>query len=113
MRELCDRFGALLVFDEVVTRVPPRPRRRQGYFGVEPNLTVFGKAVAGGYPAAGGLGGRADIMARLAAGLKAGMTRAYVGGTLSANPLSCAAGYYSILEFGKDRRPGQSRPRGR
>ena len=54
----------------------------QGYFDVTPDLTVFGKCVAGGYPAAGGLGGRADVMATLAAGLESGKERAYVGGTL-------------------------------
>ena len=66
---------------------------------MQPDLTVFGKCVAGGYPAAGGLGGRAEVMATLAAGLESGKERAYVGGTLSANPLSSAAGYYSILEM--------------
>lgn len=101
VRELCDEFGALLVFDEVVTGFRVGLGGAQGYFGVKPDLTVFGKAVAGGYPAAGGLGGRADVMERLAAGLEAGKTRAYVGGTLSANPMSCAAGYHSILEIEK------------
>lgn len=101
IRELCDEFGALLIFDEVVTGFRVGLDGAQGYFGVKPDLTVFGKAVAGGYPAAGGLGGRHDVMERLAAGLETGKTRAYVGGTLSANPLSCAAGYYSILEIEK------------
>lgn len=101
VRELCNEFGALLIFDEVVTGFRVGLGGAQGYFGVKPDLTVFGKCVAGGYPAAGGLGGRADVMSCLAAGLEAGKPRAYVGGTLSANPLSCAAGYYSILEIEK------------
>jgi len=101
VRELCDEFGALLIFDEVVTGFRVGLGGAQGYFGVKPDLTVFGKCVAGGYPAAGGLGGRADVMSCLAAGLEAGKPRAYVGGTLSANPLSCAAGYYSLLEIEK------------
>ena len=105
VRELCDEFGALLIFDEVVTGFRVGLGGAQGYFGVKPDLTVFGKAVAGGYPAAGGLGGKAEVMERLAAGLEAGKTRAYVGGTLSANPLSCAAGYYSILELEKTDAP--------
>jgi glutamate-1-semialdehyde 2,1-aminomutase len=97
VRELCDRFGALLIFDEVVTGFRVGLGGAQGYFKIKPDLTVFGKCVAGGYPAAGGLGGRKDIMLTLAAGLEAGKPRVYVGGTLAANPLSCVAGYYSIL----------------
>jgi len=99
VRELCDEFEALLIFDEVVTGFRIGLRGAQGYFNVKPDLTVFGKCVAGGYPAAGGLGGRRDVMLCLAAGVESGKQRAYVGGTLSANPLSCAAGYYSILEM--------------
>jgi glutamate-1-semialdehyde 2,1-aminomutase len=99
VRALCDEFGALLVFDEVVTGFRVGLGGAQGYFGIKPDLTVFGKCVAGGYPAAGGLGGRRDVMSCLAAGLESGKPRAYVGGTLSANPISCAAGYYSILEI--------------
>ena len=98
-RELCDEFGALLIFDEVVTGFRMGLGGAQAYFGVRPDLTVFGKCVAGGYPAAGGLGGRREVMACLAAGLEAGKARAYVGGTLSANPMSCAAGYYALLEM--------------
>jgi glutamate-1-semialdehyde 2,1-aminomutase len=105
VKELCDQFGALLIFDEVVTGFRVGLGGAQGYFGVKPDLTVFGKCVAGGYPAAGGLGGRADVMACLAAGLESGKRRAYVGGTLSANPLSCVAGYYSILEMEKTQAP--------
>jgi glutamate-1-semialdehyde aminotransferase len=72
----------------------------QGYFGVKPDLTVFGKCITGGYPMAGGVGGRADVVMSFAAGL-GGKTgeRAYIGGTLSANPLSCVAGYYALLEM--------------
>ena len=96
VRELCDRFETLLIFDEVVTGFRVGLGGAQGYFDVHPDLTVFGKCVAGGYPAAGGLGGKRDVMATLAAGLESGKPRAYVGGTLAANPLSCAAGYYAI-----------------
>jgi glutamate-1-semialdehyde 2,1-aminomutase len=101
VREACDEFDALLIFDEVVTGFRVGLGGAQGYFSVKPDLTIFGKCVAGGYPAAGGLGGRRDIMACLSAGLETGKPRAYIGGTLSANPLSCAAGYYSILEIEK------------
>jgi glutamate-1-semialdehyde aminotransferase len=99
VRELCDEFDALLIFDEVVTAFRVGPGGAQGYFNVRPDLTVFGKIVAGGFPMAGGIGGRADIMSCMAAGVKAGKKRAYVGGTLTANPMSCAAGYYAIKEI--------------
>ena len=88
-----------LIFDEVVTAFRVGPGGAQGFFDVRPDLTVFGKIVSGGYPMAGGVGGRADIMACVAAGVKAGVKKAYVGGTLTANPLSCAAGYYAIDEI--------------
>lgn len=99
VRALCDEFGALLIFDEVVTAFRAGPGGAQGYLGVKPDLTVFGKIVAGGYPMAGGIGGRADIMSCVAAGVKAGKKKAYVGGTLTANPMSCAAGYFAIDEI--------------
>ena len=99
VRNLCDEFDALLIFDEVVTAFRVGPGGAQGFFNVKPDLTVFGKIVAGGYPMAGGVGGRADIMSCCAAGVKAGKKRAYVGGTLTANPLSCAAGYFAIDEI--------------
>lgn len=99
VRELCDEFGALLIFDEVVTGFRLGMGGAQGYFKVKPDLTVFGKCVSGGYPMAGGLGGRKDIMMHLAAGVSGSNERAYVGGTLSANPLSCAAGYFALQEM--------------
>jgi glutamate-1-semialdehyde 2,1-aminomutase len=101
IRELCDRYGALLIFDEVVTAFRIGISGAQGYFGVKPDLTVFGKVVAGGYPAAGGLGGSRELMEYLAAGLQSGKKRAMVGGTLAANPLSSAAGYYTLMEIKK------------
>ncbi|MHA1370937.1 MAG: aspartate aminotransferase family protein [Promethearchaeota archaeon] len=105
VRELCDKYGALLIFDEVVTGFRVGLHGAQGYFGIKPDLTVFGKAITGTYPAAGGLGGRRDIMALLAAGVESGKQKCYVGGTLSANPLSCAAGYFSIIELEKTNAP--------
>jgi glutamate-1-semialdehyde aminotransferase len=99
VRDLCDEFGALLIFDEVVTGFRLGLGGAQGYFGIKPDLTVFGKCVTGGYPMAGGVGGRKDVMMRFAAGIGGTGERAYVGGTLSANPLSCVAGYYALLEM--------------
>ena len=106
VRSLCDEFGALLVFDEVVTGFRLGLGGAAGYFGVTPDLTVLGKAVAGGYPMAGGVGGRADIMASFGSGLD-GKSGAHiqVGGTLSANPLSCAAGYFAIEEMARTNAP--------
>jgi glutamate-1-semialdehyde 2,1-aminomutase len=103
VRELCDRYGALLVFDEVVTGFRIGLSGAQGYFGVEPDLTVFGKVVAGGYPSAGGLGGKREHMRYLSAGLEAGSKKALVGGTMAANPLSAAAGYFTIIEIERQR----------
>lgn len=105
VRELCDEFGALLIFDEVVTGFRVGLGGAQGFFGVKPDLTVFGKCITGGYPMAGGVGGRAEVIMRFAAGIGGVGERAYIGGTLSANPLSCAAGYYSLLEMEKTNAP--------
>ncbi|HEY5269476.1 MAG TPA: aminotransferase class III-fold pyridoxal phosphate-dependent enzyme [Anaerolineales bacterium] len=105
VRELCDEFGALLIFDEVVTGFRLGMGGAQGYFGIKPDLTVFGKCVTGGYPMAGGVGGRADIIMRFAAGIGGTGERAYIGGTLSANPLSCVAGYYALLEMERTNAP--------
>ena len=99
VRQLCDEFGALLIFDEVVTGFRLGLGGAQGFFGVRPDLTIFGKCITGGYPMAGGVGGRADVIMRFAAGIGGTGERAYIGGTLSANPLSCAAGYYALLEM--------------
>lgn len=105
-RELCDEFGALLVFDEVVTGFRVGMGGAAGYFGVTPDLTVLGKAVSGGYPMAGGVGGREDVMAVFGSGID-GKSGAHiqVGGTLSANPLSNAAGYFAIEEMGRTNAP--------
>jgi glutamate-1-semialdehyde 2,1-aminomutase len=105
VRELCDEFGALLIFDEVVTGFRVGLGGAQGFFGVKPDLTVFGKCITGGYPMAGGVGGRAEVIMRFAAGIGGTGERAYIGGTLSANPLSCIAGYYSLLEMERTNAP--------
>ena len=106
VRQLCDEFGALLIFDEVVTGFRVGMGGAAGYFGVTPDLTILGKAVSGGYPMAGGVGGRADIMRLFGSGLD-GWSGAHiqVGGTLSANPLSCAAGYFAIEEMARTNAP--------
>jgi len=101
VRNLCDKYGALLIFDEVVTGFRVALGGAQGYFDVVPDLTVFGKIVAGGYPAAGGVGGKKEYASIMAAGLGNKGHRAYVGGTLAANPLSALAGYTAIKEIAR------------
>ncbi len=99
VRELCSAYGALLIFDEVVTGFRLGLAGAQGYFGIEPDLTIFGKVVAGGYPAAGGVGGKKEFASLMAAGVASVKHKAYVGGTLAANPLSSLAGYLTIKEI--------------
>jgi len=99
VRKLCDKYGALFIFDEVVTGFRVGLGGAQGYFNVVPDLTIFGKIVAGGYPAAGGVGGKKEYASLMAAGVATGKHRAYVGGTLAANPLSSIAGYTAIREI--------------
>jgi len=106
VRRVCDEFGALLIFDEVVTGFRLGMGGAQGYFGVKPDLTVFGKCLAGGYPMAGAIGGCKEIMAMLAGGIGGSASkRVFVGGTLSANPLSCVAGYYALQEMARTNAP--------
>lgn len=101
VERLCKKYGALLIFDEVVTAFRIGMSGAQGYFGVSPDLTIFGKVVAGGYPSAGGLGGKKEVMKYLTAGISgsAKHKKALVGGTMAANPLSCLAGYYTLCEI--------------
>lgn len=100
---LCRKYNALLIFDEVVTGFRVGMSGAQGYFNIKPDLTVFGKVVAGGYPGAGGLGGKKEYMKYLAAGIQTGdkHKKALIGGTMAANPLSCVAGYYTLREIAR------------
>ena len=95
LRALCDASGALLVFDEVITGFRVARGGAQERFGVLPDLTILGKIVGGGLPAAA-FGGRAELMTRLA---PAGDV--YQAGTLSGNPLATAAGI-SVLRRLRD-----------
>jgi len=90
LRELCDRHGALLIFDEVMTGFRVAPGGAQELYGVRPDLTTLGKIVGGGLPLAA-FGGRADILARLAP-----EGPVYQAGTLSGNPLATAAGIATL-----------------
>jgi glutamate-1-semialdehyde 2,1-aminomutase len=95
LRAVCDRVGALLVFDEVITGFRVARGGAQERFGVAPDLTILGKIVGGGLPV-GAFGGRRDVLERLA---PAGDV--YQAGTLSGNPLATAAGL-SVLRRLRD-----------
>jgi glutamate-1-semialdehyde 2,1-aminomutase len=86
LRAACDRAGALLIFDEVITGFRLGPGGAQERYGVTPDLSCFGKVIGGGLPLAA-FGGRADVMDFLAP-----QGPVYQAGTLSGNPLATAAG---------------------
>ncbi len=90
LRLLCDRFGALLIFDEVITGFRVARGGAQERYGVRPDLTIFGKIIGGGLPA-GAVGGRREIMARLAP-----EGDVYHAGTMAGNPVVVAAGLAAI-----------------
>ena len=90
LRENCTRFGAVLIFDEVMTGFRVGPRGAQGLYGIQPDLTTLGKVVGGGMPL-GVFGGRAEIMDRLAP-----LGPVYQAGTLSGNPVAVAAGLTTL-----------------
>ena len=98
LRDLCDREGILLIFDEVMTGFRVDYGGAQALFGVLPDMSIFGKIIGGGLPV-GAYGGRQDIMLQVA---PAGPV--YQAGTLSGNPLAVAAGL-STLEILKKEKP--------
>ena len=90
LRRLCDRHGAVLIFDEVMTGFRLHLRGAQGLFGVAPDLTTLGKVIGGGMPV-GAFGGRRDIMEKIAP-----LGPVYQAGTLSGNPVAVAAGLATL-----------------
>ncbi len=97
LRERCDRYGALLIFDEVMTGFRVGYAGVQGATGVLPDLTVLGKVIGGGLPLAA-YGGRIELMRQIAPD-----GPVYQAGTLSGNPLAVAAGTATLAEL---REPG-------
>ncbi len=95
LRSLCDRHGALLIFDEVMTGFRVAAGGAQERLGVKPDLTTLGKIVGGGFPV-GVYGGRADLMKRVAP-----EGPVYQAGTLSGNPVAMAAGLATLRETSK------------
>ncbi|MBK8688399.1 MAG: glutamate-1-semialdehyde 2,1-aminomutase [Betaproteobacteria bacterium] len=90
LRSLCDRFGAVLIFDEVMTGFRVHPRGVQGLYGITPDLTTLGKVIGGGMPV-GAFGGKRAIMERIAP-----LGPVYQAGTLSGNPVAVAAGLATL-----------------
>ena len=90
LRATCDRHGAVLIFDEVMTGFRVHPRGVQGLCGITPDLTTLGKVIGGGMPV-GAFGGRRDIMQKIAP-----LGPVYQAGTLSGNPVAVAAGLATL-----------------
>jgi glutamate-1-semialdehyde 2,1-aminomutase len=93
LRDECDRHGALLIFDEVMTGFRVARGGAQELFGIRPDLTALGKVIGGGLPV-GAFGGRAEIMDKLSP-----LGPVYQAGTLSGNPLAMAAGLAQLREL--------------
>ena len=104
LRNLCDQYNTVLIFDEVMTGFRVAAAGAQTLYSVTPDLTTLGKVVGGGLPV-GAFGGRAEIMAHLAP-----QGAVYQAGTLSGNPLAMAAGIATVqqvLEVGFYERLGE------
>jgi len=90
LREVCDQYGAVLIFDEVMTGFRVARGGAQELYGVRPDLTTLGKVIGGGMPV-GAFGGRREIMERIAP-----LGPVYQAGTLSGNPVAMAAGLKTL-----------------
>ncbi|MHB1513513.1 MAG: glutamate-1-semialdehyde 2,1-aminomutase [Acidiferrobacter sp.] len=97
LRALCDKYGALLIFDEVMTGFRVAPGGAQALYGIRPDLTTLGKIIGGGLPV-GAIGGPAALMDRL---LPDGPV--FQAGTNSGNPVAMAAGLATLRKL---RSPG-------
>ena len=96
LRDECDRVGAVLIFDEVITGFRLGVGGAQAEFGVSPDLTTFGKVIGGGLPI-GAVGGRREIMETLSP-----LGPVFHAGTLSGNPIATAAGLAALDLLGAD-----------
>ena len=94
LREECDKHGAVLIFDEVMTGFRVARGGAQEIYGIKPDLTALGKIIGGGLPV-GAFGGRAEIMNQLSPD-----GPVYQAGTLSGNPIAMAAGLAQLQELG-------------
>ncbi len=102
LREICGEKGILLIYDEVITGFRLAPGGAQQYYGVFPDITVFGKILGGGFPV-GAFCGRREIMERLNPLMYERPNYSFHGGTFCANPITSAAGLATlkVLEDGK------------
>ncbi|MFD1957654.1 glutamate-1-semialdehyde 2,1-aminomutase [Paenibacillus thailandensis] len=96
LRDITRQYGSLLVFDEVMTGFRVAYGCAQGLYGIEPDLTCFGKVIGGGLPV-GAYGGKREIMEMIAP-----VGPIYQAGTLSGNPLAMAAGYTTLKLLTKE-----------
>lgn len=90
LRELCDRYGTLLILDEVMTGFRVSLGGAQGYYRIKPDLTTLGKIIGGGMPV-GAFGGKREIMEKISP-----LGPVYQAGTLSGNPVAMAAGLITL-----------------
>jgi len=90
LREVCDRYGTLLILDEVMTGFRVALGGAQGYYKIKPDLTTLGKVIGGGMPV-GAFGGKREIMEQIAP-----LGPVYQAGTLSGNPIAMAAGLATL-----------------
>lgn len=95
LRRLCDKFGILLIFDEVVTGFRLAPGGAQEKYGVRPDLCTLGKIIGGGLPLAA-VAGRRDIVETSDPSNPESDRRVYLSGTLNGNPLAAAAGLATL-----------------
>jgi glutamate-1-semialdehyde 2,1-aminomutase len=102
LREFCGERGILLIFDEVITGFRLAPGGAQQYYGVKPDITVFGKILGGGFPVGAFSAGK-EVMERLDSHLYERPRYSFHGGTFTANPVTMAAGMATlkILEDGR------------
>lgn len=108
VRRLCDKYGIVLIYDEVVTGFRLALGGAQEFFDTRADITVFGKIIGGGLAGAGAIGGREDVMSVLTAGVShvAGK-KIVIGGTLAANPLTCAAAYATLCKLQREDIPNK------
>jgi glutamate-1-semialdehyde 2,1-aminomutase len=90
LREVCDQYGSVLIFDEVMTGFRVALGGAQAHYGIKPDLTALGKVIGGGMPV-GAFGGKKEIMSRLSP-----LGPVYQAGTLSGNPIAMAAGLKTL-----------------
>jgi glutamate-1-semialdehyde 2,1-aminomutase len=90
LREVCDQYGAVLIFDEVMTGFRVALGGAQTHYGITPDLTTLGKVIGGGMPV-GAFGGKLEIMQKIAP-----LGPVYQAGTLSGNPVAMTAGLQTL-----------------